>query len=374
MKLLDFLNENENWQNILSEPPYSLSIKNDGIYYILKYNMLDSDLSIDIVQEARGSIFRFDDEVNKWICVCHPFDKFFNYSEPNAVEIDWKNNPTIYDKLDGSLIKCWYDLGSWHISTNGVINAENAEVEGFSGTLNFLTLFKSAFGRENQLEKCYKFLNSLNKEYTYMFELVSPSNRLVVKYYFDKLYALSRRNKITDFEEPFNDYELSLFFNYGIEIPKVFNFDTIEDVIESARQLTLDNEGYVVCDKNYNRVKIKGEEYLKAFKIRGNLKITKKKVVQAILGGYIDDMIGFFGDEPKVTDTVEEFKNIKKDFESAWECIKKLNLPTRKDYAEEIKKLGAYSSYCFFKLNNPDKTLDDFIGNMHIDKLMLLFE
>ena len=31
-------------------------------------------------------------------------------------------------KIDGSLIKLWYDNNDWHISTNGTINAYEAEV------------------------------------------------------------------------------------------------------------------------------------------------------------------------------------------------------------------------------------------------------
>ena len=154
----------------------------------------------------------------------------------------------------------------------------------------------------------------------------------------------------------------------------VFNFSTIEETIENAKNLTIDNEGFVVCDKDYHRIKIKGAEYLKAFKIRGNFKLTKKKIIQAIVGGYFDDLMGFFGDDEKVTDTVEEYKLLKAEFESAWNHISQLNLETRKEKAEEIKKLGIYSSYCFAKLKTPGLSVDDFFKDMQIDKLVALFD
>lgn len=57
MYLLDFMNSHKNnWQDILSAPPYSLTIKTEGIYHIIKYNMLLSDFTLPEVIEARGSI------------------------------------------------------------------------------------------------------------------------------------------------------------------------------------------------------------------------------------------------------------------------------------------------------------------------------
>ena len=392
MELLDFINEHNDWQEILSNPPYNLQIKIDYPYYLLKYDMIESDLSNPIVQQARGSIFTYDENELKWKCVCYPFDKFFNYGESNASKIDWENSPAIYDKIDGSLIKIWYYNNFWHISTNGTINAENADVEGFDGTLNYLTLVKSAINKHKKVlksesnthtksKKCennhrmfYKFVNALDSNYTYMFELVSPSTRLVVKYNNTELYALSKRNMVTLKEEPFTKSDYKIFKKYGVMLPKTFNFTTIEETIENAKKLTIDNEGFVVCDKDFHRIKIKGDEYLKAFKIRGNLKLTKKKVIQAIVGGYVDDLIGFFGDDEKVIDTIDEYKLLKAEFESAWNHISQLNLETRKEKAEEIKKLGIYSSFCFAKLKTPGLSVDDFFKNMQIDKLVALFD
>ena len=125
MKLVKFMNAHENWIELLSNAPYFIKVRKSGPYYLLKYDMLESDFSEPMVQEARGSIFTFNKE---WKCVCHPMDKFFNYGEVYASDIDWET-AKVYEKVDGSLMKLWYCDG-WHLSTNGCVYAYEAEVSG----------------------------------------------------------------------------------------------------------------------------------------------------------------------------------------------------------------------------------------------------
>lgn len=107
LQLLNFIKQNkENWKEVLQQPPYSLIVKEDDDYILLKYNQLESDLSNLIVQECRGIILRKSDLK----VVCFPFKKFFNYHEPNAANIDW-DGARVLDKIDGSLIKLWFDNG-----------------------------------------------------------------------------------------------------------------------------------------------------------------------------------------------------------------------------------------------------------------------
>ena len=55
LQLLDFIKQNkENWKEVLQKPPYSIIVKEDDDYILLKYNQLESDLSNSIVQECRG--------------------------------------------------------------------------------------------------------------------------------------------------------------------------------------------------------------------------------------------------------------------------------------------------------------------------------
>lgn len=75
MELLNFINQHNNWKELLQEDPYFLEVKEDEGYVLLKYNQIKSDFSQPIAQECRGIILNGDNKI-----VCWPFDKFFNYA------------------------------------------------------------------------------------------------------------------------------------------------------------------------------------------------------------------------------------------------------------------------------------------------------
>ena len=77
-------NNPTDWKEKLSNAPYYLQIyKWENLpLYGFKYQTTKSDLSLSIVQEARGLILNENGYV-----VAYPFYKFFNYQEPNADEI-----------------------------------------------------------------------------------------------------------------------------------------------------------------------------------------------------------------------------------------------------------------------------------------------
>ena len=56
MELLNYIKTNENWKQTLTEPPYSLNVKEEDGFVILKYDMIYSDFSEPIVNECRGLI------------------------------------------------------------------------------------------------------------------------------------------------------------------------------------------------------------------------------------------------------------------------------------------------------------------------------
>ena len=118
-----FCARREDWEQVLTQEPYYIKIKEDGPYVMFSYDQIRSDFSYNIVREARGIIFR----KGKWETpVCWAFNKFGNYGESYAPEIDW-NTAFVTEKIDGSLMKVWWD-GDWKISTNGTIDAFKAEL------------------------------------------------------------------------------------------------------------------------------------------------------------------------------------------------------------------------------------------------------
>ena len=323
MKVLDFMNANSNWEEVLTGSPYNIGVKRDGDYILLKYNQLSSDFSLQIVRECRGAIF-YQNEDGNYECVCRAFDKFGNYGESYVPEIDWLS-AVVEEKVDGSLIKCFYHNDKWHVSTNGTIDAYKAEVDG-SG-LTFGDVFDKAIG-----DKKF-FFSRLDKNLTYMFELVSPETRVVIPYQGTRLYMLSCRNMQTMKECDAHDTEL--MFRCNISYPKTFPLETLEECLSYVKYMTKDEEGFVVRDKYDNRVKIKSPEYLMAAHLRNNGAITTKRIINMMKDNMIDDFLAYCPAYIGVVDDVmEQLDCLRCELMCSW--TKVACIEDRKEFAEAV--------------------------------------
>lgn len=362
LKLLEFIKKNENWEALLSQNPYCLSIKRDSGYILFMYSQIDSDMSNPIVQEARGIIFWEE----TMLPVCIPFFKFFNVQETQAAEIDW-STAEVQEKLDGSIIKLWYHNYGWHVSTNGTINALNAELQtpvilGDKKDIqvkNYMDLFIYA----NQ--KRIDWYDSLDKGYTYIFELVSPYNRVVVPYKETKLYHIGTRNNYTLIEED---------LDIGIEKPRKYNISTLEECLRISENLPFDEEGYVVVDSEYNRVKIKSHAYVAAHHLKNNGVVTYSRVLDMIKANGQDDFLSIYPEYTEVFDEVsgkllffiEECINLLKEFNQT-------NFDTRKDFAVwAVSK--KFPSLLFLlldgKVGNTEVDITTYILSIESEKLL----
>ena len=97
LEIVKFIKQNENWQELLANPPYCLKIKQEGQFFLFYYNQLSSDFTNEIVKECRGVILDSTD----WTVARYAFKKFFNADEPNCdVKIDWAS-AVVSEKIDG---------------------------------------------------------------------------------------------------------------------------------------------------------------------------------------------------------------------------------------------------------------------------------
>ena len=84
LKLQEFIENNNNWEELLTVEPYFLIVKKEPIneqedYVLFQYNQISSDFGQEIVQEARGIIFHINNVTKNIKPVCVPFFKFFNF-------------------------------------------------------------------------------------------------------------------------------------------------------------------------------------------------------------------------------------------------------------------------------------------------------
>lgn len=332
VKVLKIINQNNNWRDILSAEPYNLIIKEKNNFVLLKYDQLNSDMSNEIVQECRGIILRNIN--NKYEIASMRFTKFFNYGQEQAAKLEFPCEAS--QKIDGSLIGVWYDeMTGWHVSTSGNIDAEDAPIN-ISNINNYRELFNIAWGDLD--------LNILDKKNTYMFELVSPYTRIIVPYNETKLYLLAIRNNETLKEISRSELPIiaKQLFGDKIEVPKSFLCNNIEEVQNAVNKLTEDNEhyeGFVLCDKYFNRVKMKSSTYMDLFFIKGEGIFSDKKILQLILDEQDDDILGHF---PEYTDDFNRIRHglclfiahLKKDLRD----ISKYQNLDRKGYAQKVQE------------------------------------
>lgn len=182
--------------------------------------------------------------------IARPFKKFFNYEEylENSPEMIPNEYFEIFEKMDGSLGILFYYKNEWILTTRGSFNSEQA-IKG-----------KEILSKYN--------LNNLSTDCTYLFEIIYPENRIVVKYDDEKLVLLSIIHTETNVEFSYENIIISTINSF---FPLVKRYDGINDYTTLKSMISNDNEGFVIRFKNGFRMKIKGDEYCRLHRILTNI-------------------------------------------------------------------------------------------------------
>lgn len=366
LEVIEFINRNKDWKSILSIAPYNISIKTDGDYTILKYNQLSSDFSLPIVRECRGLIIRQEKE--EWVPVCIPFFKFGNYGESYVPDIDW-DSARVLSKIDGSLMKLWYDRGKWRLSTNGTIDAFKAVINDTGKSFGELFIHTLKLGFN-------KLVLSLDKSCTYMFELVSPENKVVIPYDISALYFIGIRSNISPYQEfkP-EDYASNIpeiAQRGNLFLPKLYHLRTLDDCIKVASEMNWKHEGFVVCDKDFNRIKIKSPAYLIAHKNANNGQVTNRKIFEMIRNESIDDFLAYYPEyQEKTKNLVAAYAKLINMIDSFWKD--EYAEYERKDLAKTIAH-NPYKTFIFRKYDNNSLSAAEWMNNLDVSKVLTLIE
>ena len=277
-------NSSWSWRDELKEkyPDIFITEEESSPYVLFRYS-IGCDFNDPLVQEARGIIL----DKNTGEVACWPFRKFGKFYEPYADKIDWES-ATVLEKLDGSIIKLWFDKykEKFVFSTNGVIYAENAYVTSDKDT-TFMELIERAANYDDLLA-IINAENVLDKNKTYIFELVGADNKVVINYDKPLLYHIGTRNNITG-EESDDDI--------GIIKPTKYNVSTLDECIELANSMSEDEngvttncavEGFVVVDKNWNRIKVKSSIYQILHNIVAGSEVSRYNLIKMLYDNTID--------------------------------------------------------------------------------------
>jgi len=230
----------------------NITVKTRDDKYLYNYNNLNRiPRDHPILKRCRGIVIREDG-----LIVNYPFNRFFNYFEPECATIDW-NSATVQEKVDGSLVCVWWDDSEmdWQITTRGSFYPND------TNSVNFASIFRRLFAESD--------LNKLMITHCYMFELVSKENRIVKWYDDERVYLLSARSLRTLREVvPWSLDVLCERYLKSCMRPARFRASNLTECISLFEKFADDDEGLVVTDKDFNRLKIKQETYINLTKIK----------------------------------------------------------------------------------------------------------
>ena len=292
-------------------------IKDDMYLYNYNRNVL-VDRNDPILMKCRGLVLNAEGKV-----LNYPFDRFFNEFEKEKTEIDWET-AVVQEKLDGSLISVWWNGEDWEITTRGSFYP-NPKAD-----LDFAELFRKHFNK----------FNELGKGFCWMFELITKKNRIVTWYDKEFVVLLGARD-LEDLKE------VNLDGLIEIKRPKTYRIKDLNGCKKLFESLSDDEEGLVVVDGNFNRIKLKQESYIKLSKI----KMLKDSDVFDYVLGKTEIDAEYLAKCPEVTEFAEKIKkhwlNVKNKVIETFTEIKG-STDNRKDFAFAALKYPY--SQCLFTL------------------------
>lgn len=296
-----------------------VSPSKDGTLVSFNYNMLLAKDSDKLAKQCRGLILARKDgksifELKEYLVIgdkrdssnvifgdsviaSYGFDRFFNEGQQEAF-VDWNDKDLkVYEKLDGTCIFVYHFNNKWRIATRSCPEADiPLDNDLYDQVYTFSSLFKKAL--KDTINLSFEdYTKTLDKDIVYIFELTSPVNIVVVNYPDFKATLLGARNKKTLQElniEGLNNL-VPCVKSYPFNAP---NFTSCAGFVSS--QNPLEHEGVVVKDSNFNRVKIKNENYNAFNKARDLFSKSIKGIIQLLLSGNDDDVIPYLPDEIKI--------------------------------------------------------------------------
>lgn len=313
---------------------FGIEVRENEDSVILNYGIASGQKTHPIVRECRSLCL---DKTN-WSVNARSFRRFFNLHECPELHKDFNwNNFTCYEKCDGSLISLYYNNKKWRINTRSTFG--DGKINDFD--ISWEELFFNTLTPFIRTLPPYIHIDySLDKDWTFVFELCSLYNKVVRHYERPTLYLLAAFCNSTDLE--LQDDELDKLANgLGVKRPQRYEFKNCDDILSFINKPDLDAtfEGFVVKDNENRRLKIKNLKYLALSSIRGNGEFSPKRILPLILSNNqndIDELVSYF---PEIKSEVEALQNKVNMLRYQMECIWTYanQLQVQKDFALSIK-------------------------------------
>ena len=296
------------WENEVTElHEANINVSEKNGFYLYNYNQNVLVPRDDpIIKSCRGLVLDDNGFLRNL-----PFFRFFNAHETECDTIDF-NSAEILEKLDGSLISVWHTGTEWEVTTRGSFYP-NEHAHNFKET--FCRLFDN--------------FDKLTPGFTYIFELISKDNRIVTKYDEEFVVLIGVRNLKNLLEVHQNELD-EIAEHIDVKRPKRFNASSVEECRKLFEDMKDDEEGLVIVDKGFNRMKLKQESYLKMSKI---ISLKHQDVLEYLLGK--TDLDADFTDMPELKEKESEitvvYNSVREYIANIFNNIK--HIETQKEFA-----------------------------------------
>lgn len=298
----------------------------------LNYDQIDTPNSAKITWPCRGMIM---DSIT-WDFVTVPYVRFFNYGESFAANVDW-STAHVYNKLDGSLIVLYFFDGKWRVQTRGTVEA-GGDVQSLPGT-SFADVFWKTW---NDLG----YQLPVDEDINYIFEFMSPYNRVVVRHEKPRIVLHGVRNRVT-LEETSPMVSAKQF---GWECVESFPLKTLDDILAASEKLDpMEAEGYVIADANFNRIKVKSPAYVAiAHMIGQEQRLSVRSMLTIVMKGESDEWLSYYPEWTKAFIYImRQYEHFLGELEGSWTVLKELDkhLIDDWDVLEDGTKIDARKAF-----------------------------
>jgi len=298
----------------------------------------------------RSSMWNQDGEL-----ISAGFKKFFNWAEqPDITPAPYAiSGCQLLEKIDGSCLIISNYKGNLIVRTRGsddtITLANHYEIEYF----------------KQRFPKIFDFKNDCLDTYSYIYEWVSPDNRIVIDYKEADLYltGIVRHIDYYMFSQEFLNADAKYL---GVKRPSTFNFNTFDEMFTAVKEFKGIEGICVYYNHGQNIRKLKGIEYLMLHKFRFDLSMENvldmylrydqpdyKTFLKKIEAEFDFECVSFvIGFASQICDAAKEVKKIIEHMKKFADSVRSLS---RKDAAFKI--IEAYgktsrSGYVFNFLDN----------------------
>jgi RNA ligase len=327
---------------------------------LFKYAVL-ADFHDPMVRECRGIIL---DEADDWRVINRTFDKFGNAGESYAAEIDW-STARVQEKADGSIIQLFHYNGAWHVATSGSPDAsgtveragDHVSEKGASGNTFADYFWETFFDVEGGIlpkrGDC--------EDFCFAFELMGPLNRIVVVHEQPSLRLLGVRNRVTG-----REYSVDMVAHeVNIAPVRSFPLTSLDEIRASFDHISpVSQEGYVVVDAAFNRIKVKHPGYVALHHAKDGL--GPKAFVEIARTGEVSEVLAAFPEFRPVLESTQAKYDALAD-RIRVDYARLANIETQKAFA--LEALQSPWSAALFAMRKGVE-LGDFLRGLPVEKVM----